>query len=300
MLTVFTPTYNRAYTLTTLYESLIRQDFQDFEWLIVDDGSTDDTADLVESFERTNFPIRYYRQENQGKHVAINKGVQLAKGELFFIVDSDDHVPPDALAKIWHWYETIKDNPDFAGVSGWRCYPDGSCMGNNTEYKFLDCNALDFRYKYKYTGDQAEAYKTDVLKQYPFPEIKGEKFCTEMLVFNRIAPHYVLRYFGEDVYRCEYLPDGLTHASRRIRMDSPLLTTMAYAELAVSQIPVYYKFRAAVNYYRFAFLVNKQDKNKTKISKRLSIFALPIASVFYLWDTYCYRKEQRQKNKNHE
>ena len=98
-ITVFTPTYNRAYTLERLYKSLLNQTSYDFEWLIVDDGSTDNTSELIKSFQNNQlFDVRYYKQGNGGKHVAINKGVELAEGELFFIVDSDDYLTDDAIA----------------------------------------------------------------------------------------------------------------------------------------------------------------------------------------------------------
>ena len=107
--TVFTPTYNRAYIISELYESLKKQDFTDFEWLVIDDGSEDHTEDLFKQWqnEYNDFPIRYYKVNNGGKHRAINKATELAKGELFFIVDSDDKLVSDALEKIVSWEEGL-------------------------------------------------------------------------------------------------------------------------------------------------------------------------------------------------
>lgn len=121
MITVFTPAYNRGYVLERLFDSLQKQTCKEFEWLVIDDGSTDETKDLLSSFaQRANFPMRYRRQKNSGKHVAINRGAQLAKGEWFFIVDSDDWLPSDSIEVNSRYIEQIADDPAFAGVSGVR------------------------------------------------------------------------------------------------------------------------------------------------------------------------------------
>ena len=112
-ITIFTPSYNRAYRLLALYESLCNQTCFDFEWLIVDDGSNDNTEELVQTWlNESKFNIRYIKQCNGGKHRAVNHGVREAKGELFYIVDSDDILPKDAIECIMQQYLTIKDNED--------------------------------------------------------------------------------------------------------------------------------------------------------------------------------------------
>lgn len=118
MITVFTPTYNRAYILPVLFDSLQKQSLKNFEWLIVDDGSTDKTAQVIKKFAQTAlFEIRYIHQENQGKHVAINTGCQHAKGDLFFIVDSDDFLGNNAIEVLNEKFNKIKDNPTIAGIA---------------------------------------------------------------------------------------------------------------------------------------------------------------------------------------
>ena len=172
MITVFTPTYNRAKLLPRLYESLCKQTFRDFEWIIVDDGSVDDTHDVVESFMNgnddengsNNFPIRYYYQENGGKHRAINHGVREAKGELFLILDSDDSLPSDSLELITEVYSQIKDNESFGGVCGYMAHHDGTIIGKGNEENILDTNTIDLRYRYNVKGDMCEVFKISVLK----------------------------------------------------------------------------------------------------------------------------------------
>lgn len=252
MITVFTPTYNRAFLLPRLYESLCKQKYKDLEWLIVDDGSTDNTKVVVDGFvaeDRIN--IRYYRQENGGKHRAINRGVQEARGELFFILDSDDWLPEDALLNVAEIYEMVKDDQSFAGVSGHRGYADGTVVGSGQQEEFIDANALDIRHKYHVTGDLNEVFRTGVMREFPFPEYEGERFCPEALVWNRIAQKYKLRYSKRITYIADYQPEGLTARIVRVRMESPLASTTCYQEMLGYDIPLKEKIKAAINYWRF-------------------------------------------------
>lgn len=284
-ITIFTPTYNRAHTLTRLYNSLLNQSFKDFEWLIVDDGSTDNTKPLIESFINENkINIRYYKQENGGKHRAINKGVLLANGELFFIVDSDDYLVDNALEIIQNEYKLIQTDNEFAGVSGRRIYPDEKLIGNEMKTSPIDANALDIRIKYRITGDMAEVYKTDVLKRYPFPDFPGEKFCAESLVWNRIAQKYKFRYTNHKFYVCEYLPGGLSNAFNINRIKSPSYATTLYKELYCYDIPLIHKMKAGINYWRFAFYTKESFYKLLKNIGFSSIFLLPFGLLFKIKD----------------
>ncbi len=258
LITVFTPTYNRAHLLGRLYESLCAQRFTDFEWVIVDDGSTDGTASLVQGFiAERRIDIKYYSQRNGGKHRAINHGVSQAKGELFFIVDSDDSLPAESLQCIADEYAAIREDGSFGGVAGYMASHSGEEIVQQNINDRYDCSALDIRYKYHIKGDLAEVFRTVVLKDIPFPEIEGEKFCPEALVWNRIAQHYRLRYFHKVIYHRDYLPDGLTDRIVRIRMESPIASTTYYAELLASDIPWKQKLKAAINYWRFRLCCKK-------------------------------------------
>lgn len=209
--TVFTPTFNRAKTIVKLYESLKKQNFKDFEWVIVDDGSKDDTALVVNNFIQDKIlNIRYYKKINGGKHTAINKGLELAQGEYFFIVDSDDWLPEDSLEIANKWIETLDDDKIIA-VGGIRAYSSKKYIGTTFIGKFLDCKSTE-RKKYGLTGDKAELWKTDFLNQYRFPEFNGENFLSECVVWNKISlDGYKVRWFNEIIYYCEYLEGGLTN-----------------------------------------------------------------------------------------
>lgn len=285
MITVFTSTYNRAYIIENLYQSLCQQSYKDFEWLIIDDGSTDDTEKIVTSLMKKKEVVIYYvKQPNGGKHRAINRGVQLAQGELFFIVDSDDQLYSNALAEIMHYYEDIKYNGSFAGICGLKTFFDGRVVGGEFQYTLLDCSPLDLRLKYHVKGDMAEVFKTDVLKKYPFPTFDGEKFCPEALVWNRISLKYKLRYVNDPIYRCEYRPDGLTAKIVRLRMNNPQASLLYYSELYQMNIPFLQKVKAAINYWRFSFSSHLSFFMHLKQIGFLSLFMYPIGLLFHLRD----------------
>lgn len=282
LITIFTPTYNRAHLLNRLYASLCQQIFQNFEWIIVDDGSSDNTEDVVNAFISENkIDIKYIRQKNGGKHRAINHGVKEAKGELFFIVDSDDLLPVDSLETIYQTYKDIRNEKSYGGMSGLDGFTDGRIIGSGLPRNTIDCNSIEIRNKYHVTGDMSEVFRTDVMKEFPFPEIEGEKFCPEVLVWNRIAQKYKLRYINKIIYTAEYQQEGLTSNIVKIRMKSPIASMMCYAEMNRLKIPFAQKIKAAINYWRFRFC--SDSGNKPALSS-LWLFTMPIGYMMHLSD----------------
>lgn len=287
MVTVFTPTYNRAYIISKLYESLCSQTSFDFEWLVVDDGSSDNTKSLLSSFiEECKITIRYIHQSNGGKHKAINKGLQKAEGDVFFIVDSDDYLPEDAIEKIIFYFNQIDRDESFAGISGVRTFFSGERIGGELFYQVLDCTSLELRFKYNITGDMAEAFKTKVLRKYLFPEFNGERFCPEALIWNRIALRYKLRYTNEQIYMCEYRPDGLSAKIAALRMHSPRASMLYYSELYNMPVSGSQKIKAAINYWRFAFCSKTKFMEKLSQIGYLSLFLLPLGGLYHLKDKW--------------
>ena len=266
LISILTPTYNRGKLLLPLYESLKNLTFEDFEWLIVDDGSEDDTEQyalswIAHNIQNAEFPIRYIKKSNGGKHTAINRGVREANGELILILDSDDTLPADSLATIAQYYEQCKGYKDCAGVCGLMAHHDGQLIGTGFPKEPMYESALQFRYAEKgnVTGDLLEVYKTSVMREFPFPEIENEKFCPESLVWNRIANKYKLFCFNKVIYYRDYLEGGLTSKIVRIRMNSPIASTMTYAEMLDYNISLKWKIRSAINYWRFKYCI----KNKS-------------------------------------
>ena len=266
LISILTPTYNRGKLLLPLYESLKNLTFEDFEWLIVDDGSEDDTEQyalswIAHNIQNAEFPIRYIKKSNGGKHTAINRGVREANGELILILDSDDTLPADSLATIAQYYEQCKGYKDCAGVCGLMAHHDGQLIGTGFPKEPMYESALQFRYAEEgnVTGDLLEVYKTSVMREFPFPEIENEKFCPESLVWNRIANKYKLFCFNKVIYYRDYLEGGLTSKIVRIRMNSPIASTMTYAEMLDYNISLKWKIRSAINYWRFKYCI----KNKS-------------------------------------
>lgn len=253
MITILTPTFNRAHLLPRLFESLTHQTDFNFEWLVMDDGSTDGTSDLFagKTFLSAPFPIRYYQQENGGKHRALNAGVKQAKGDFIFIADSDDWLLPQSVAIVGLHTSAIADDNTFAGVAGLDVFDDERIVGTGLPQDIIDCNAMDIRYRYHVDGDLKEVFKTTVLQEFPFPEIQDEKFCPEQLVWFRIAQKYKLRYFNTPIYVAEYQPNGITASIIRVRMLAPQATCMMYAEMLAYKIPFKEKIKAAINFWRF-------------------------------------------------
>ena len=211
-ITVFTATYNREKLLKRLFDSLIKQSDKSFEWIIVDDDSSDDTERLItELSEIAPFDIMYIKQSHGGKHRAINKGLDFANGEWFYIVDSDDFLKEDTISTIKKWIDGINlDNGKYAAVSGNCQTPDGKLIGEFPNTEYIDSNNLD-RMKNGLNGDKSEVYRTEILRKYKFPEIDGEFFFTERYIWDKIANDgYLIRWHNKSICVCEYLEDGLT------------------------------------------------------------------------------------------
>lgn len=294
LITVFTPTYNRANLLPQLFESLKLQTFLDFEWVIVDDGSTDDTEEIIkQQFITDNaiFPIRYIKKENHGKHTAINLGVKKAQGHLFMIVDSDDILIDDSLKIIAEQYQSIISDETCGGVCGYMAHSNGEIIGRGCEIPCFYANSIDMRYKYQIKGDMMEVFRTSVLMEFPFPEIDNERFCPEQLVWFRIAQKYKLKIFHKVIYIRDYLDDGLTSNIVKIRMNSPIASCMTYSEMLRYDIPFMQKIKAAINYYRFTFC-KKKNLSNTKIESPslLWLLFMPLGALMHLRDIYMIKR----------
>lgn len=227
--TILTPTYNRAYTLERLFQSLKTQTLFDFEWLVIDDGSTDLTQKLFEKWnkERLPFDIIYYKKDNGGKCRAINFGLQYARGELFLVVDSDDYLSNDAIEKIVEWSRTIKEKEAYCGFSGNSSYGGKEEENPIFDKQYVDCTFLD-RYPrkendYFFIGhDRAWIFFTEVHKKYLYPVFPNEKFMTEAVVWNRMAKDGLkLRCFNDIIYFYDHQEDGLTNSIKRNFLSNP-------------------------------------------------------------------------------
>ena len=221
-LTVCTPTFNRAYILNSLYQSLQKQTCKDFEWLIIDDGSSDNTEDLVAGWinSESDFPVRYIKKENEGKCRAINLGLDNADCELFVVIDSDDTLTSDAVEKILTLEAGIKNKENFCGVGFNLGTSENSTQNNLFNGDYKDATLLD-RYTFL-NGEKALVFYTEVHKKYKYPIFENEKFMTEAVVWNRIANDgYQMRFSNDIICIYEYRNDGLTNAGISLFINNP-------------------------------------------------------------------------------
>ena len=290
-ITIFTPTYNRRNLIDNLYQSLLAQTQKNFEWLVVDDGSTDDTETYFSELlsKQQPFLIRYLKQENGGKHRATNHGVQIATGKLFFIVDSDDYLTEDAIEKVIKWESSLDNSHKWAGVAGLRGFSKQETVGQRNSRKFIDAKNTE-RSKHHLEGDKAEVYFTDILKKHPFPEIPGENFISEEIVWNAIAREgYYLRWFNEIIYICSYLEGGLTKDNSKDRKNPQ--GRLLWAKGQLESFPYSLKKRfLAIGIYRHAVIKIESIRES---AHKLNIFPITVALaslILHFYKTFFERK----------
>jgi len=199
-ITVLTPTYNRAHTLSRVWDSLRAQTYQAFEWVVVDDGSTDGTLELVSAWAGSApFPVRYLRQDNRGKHVAMNRGAEAARGELIVTLDSDDACVPSALERFDAHWRSIPEQRR-AGFYGVVCHcadPTGRRVGDPFPADVIDARGLDCRYLWHVRGEKWGAVRADLMRAMPFPEQPERMRIPESVVWDRMGQSYLARFVNE-------------------------------------------------------------------------------------------------------
>lgn len=271
MITVFTPTYNRAYILPKLYESLCSQTCKDFEWLVVDDGSADETELLLSKWKSENLiNLNFIKRENDGKSTAINLGVQNAKGKLFFIVDSDDFLTSDAIEKISCDEKLIENKKIAFSVAGFcyrrRNYCTGTVIASSECSLPAVASSLELAFKYHQSGDKAEVFYTDVLKRFPFPKIAGNKFVPEALVWYRIAvAGFKLIIKDCAIYNCDYISDGYTKNFNQNLKKNCKGFSLFYKEcLSYREIPFFTKWKYLVRFLQCQLFSVQKKLRKEK------------------------------------
>ena len=215
--TVFTPTYNRAHTLYRVFKSLCEQNFRDFEWLLVDDGSTDNTKELIETWVKmAKFPVRYFWQENSGKHIAYNLGIREARGQMFAVLDSDDTLVPNALERLFKLWNEIPEceRSGFCLIGGHCRDQDGAQIGTTFPRSPFDTTAQESSFVYRIRGEKFVVRRTEILRRYPFPKIAGTNYIPEPLVGLQIGRSYKFRFVNE-VFRIYYVDKTPANLSSR-------------------------------------------------------------------------------------
>lgn len=257
--TVFTPTYNRGYIIKNLYKSLLNQTYKDFEWLIVNDGSSDETDKLIRTWiEDAMLQIKYINlKKNRGIANAMNIGIQEAVGDLFFKVDSDDMIIPEAIEKIIYYETTIIDKNNFAGVAGFRFFKNQRAIGEEWKSEKLFIDATNFeRKRYHLNGDKSEAYYIEVLRKYlPLPFFEDEPYAFEGILWNRIANDGLkIRWFKDKICETEYLDDGLSlHFFEDCKKNYNAYTLYVNEYKNFKRVSLMEKYMVLVKYFALSF-----------------------------------------------
>lgn len=242
MITVFTPSYNRKKELVKLYQSLLKQNYLDFEWLIVDDGSIDDTKTYINNLKKKNkININYVYKENGGKQSAYNKGLDCAKGDIFLCIDSDDILADNILKNIDSDFKKIKKDKSIGGIAYIQSYitDKNKIIGTSFPKDNLIENYFNIYHKLNVTGDKLIVLKATVAKEYYFPIIEGEKFIPEALIFNRISNKYNFLCRNIIAAHKEYLTEGYSNNYFNLVKKNPQGNMLYFKELYSKEKKIY-------------------------------------------------------------
>jgi len=293
--TVFTPTYNRAHTLHRCYGSLKAQTFRDFEWLIVDDGSTDGTADLVAAWQAEGLvPIRYEPLPHGGAHRVHNHCLNAACGQLYIKLDSDDACEPQALERYWHHWNAIPeaDRVGFSGVTALCRDQNGQLVGSLFPTDPLDCSAAELEYVHKVTGEKWGFLRLDVLRQFPFPEADGN-FVPESYIWSQVSTRYKTRHINEQLRVWWMDAPSLVHGPNDPAKNADGHRLMYQMVLNLESS---YVFAAPIKLYKVAGLYSRFSQHccigfltqfqglRGLLPKLLWLLAAPVGTLLYLRD----------------
>lgn len=277
---IFTPTYNRANTLQRLYESLEKQTCKDFNWLIIDDGSTDNTQDLINQFVETgNLKIQYVRTDNQGKSRALNRAASLCDDELFFCVDSDDWLPANSLELLNSAWQECRHDHNIAGIAALKSLDGLTPIGTHMPSGARTSNAWDLYNKWKFKGDAAFIFRSDIYSQYPSPTIPGEKFFSEGYVHYEIGKSYSLYLLDQIVYLAEYQDDGYSKNVRMLARNNPIGYTIAKRQCVELSKTPYEKLYNSILYVVGSKLSNSKSYIRNAPSRLYAIISIPFALI---------------------
>ncbi len=297
-ITVLTPTYNRAHLLERLYSSLIVQTNQEFQWFVMDDGSTDHTGDMVEGFRKEEkIKLIYLYQDNGGKHKAINRALKQIDTELVFIVDSDDYLTEDACEIILDYHKKYRENRLLCGYSFLRKYPDGRI--NNAKFpkdELLE-SYIECRINRSIGGDKAEVFSTGCLREFPFPEFPDERFLNEDVVWIQMAGKYRMVHINRAIYIGSYLEDGITRKGKKLKAENPLGGMERGKAMMSPECKLSIRLKGALQYAVFGWFANIKtaDLVDNTVNRQLTLLCLPFAYAIYIY----YRAHFCGKSVNH-
>lgn len=281
LITIITPTYNRSHELVRLFNSLKNQNKHNFIWMIIDDGSTDNTKEVVSSFVMNCFEIIYIRKENGGKHTALNVAFDNIVTELSFIVDSDDYLLPDAtevIEKDWSKYK----NKNFCGISYLRGYSAEKVIGDVFPKDYVIDNFINMRFNKHIGGDKAEVWVTKYLIEHRYPEYKNEKFFGESYLWIMMAKERDMLFRNKIIYITEYLEGGLSRSGRALRIQCPQGGMKSAEMMMTSDFSLDQRIKGGILYNCYFFFL-KPRYRKVNYSSYLLLRILTFMPGFLLY-----------------
>ena len=284
-ITVFTPSYNRAYCLHKCYESLLEQSNQDFIWLIIDDGSTDNTKEIVASWiHEAKIDIQYHFQENQGMHGAHNTAYSLIETPLNVCIDSDDAMAKNGIEIMLNAWKKIEEKPEYAGLVGLDADESGNLIGSKIPNNIKDITLYDLYNKYGVTGDKKLVYRTDIVKKYPpYPIFKGERFVPLGYLYQLIDQDYKLFPVNQVFCNVEYMEDGSSLNMLKQYRRHPkgfAFSRKSRMKLGQSFLEV---FKNAIHYVSSSVFTNNWNFLNESPKKMIIVLAIPFGILLNVY-----------------
>ncbi len=284
-LTIFTSTYNRANTLPRTYESLCRQTCQDFEWLLIDDGSTDETSQLAEKWTKEGtICMRYAYKENGGLHTGYNRAIELANSKLCMCVDSDDWMPENGVEIIISFWEKHHRN-DVGGIVGLCFTPDEKAIGGHFSPKLKATKFIDLPYKHHHHGDVKMVHRTELLKKLkPMPSFGNEKFFNPIYLFHQIDMNYPLLVLNKNLCYVEYQETGMTNNIFKQYENSPRsFSELRKLVMSRKDAPLSLRFRSAIHYVSSQIMLRNNKWLKESANPFLTLLASPFGVLLFFY-----------------
>ena len=291
-LTVFTPLYNRESSIRDVYDSLCNQTCKEFEWLVVNDGSTDNSGAIMKEIlthHNNSFPIRYIERENLGLMATLNEGIENALGKMFMRLDSDDRALPEAVDLIVRYYTLIQNRDDICALVFRSVDLNNNPIGSHPFAESQITDFGEFRDRYRAQGDRSEVMKMDVYKHYRYPVIPGEKFCPEGYIWLKIAQKYQAYFMREPIYQKGAPDDSITSSIYKYQKSNCKGMTLHYRAL-VSNRKLSFRFRmlGSIKYFRFVFYSGENPFKK--IPLQFILFGLPLGIIVAIYDYFNNRE----------
>lgn len=305
LVTVFTPAYNRADKLHRVFDSLLQQSFRDFEWIIIDDGSTDNTREVVEAFikKQVFFPVSYHYQPNAGKHIAINKAVSLAGGKWFYIADSDDAIMPETLQVFMDEWNKIPAaaQKEFCSIVACCKNQQGQRISDPLPMEPYDGNWRELFYRYGFRKEATNICLTAAMRAFPFPETVKGIYYPEAIIWRRMSDQYKIRLISDElrIYFIEYASDSIMSKKKSYQAKA-LSASIETADVLNNDLRYFFKFpsyfiKSALIYGIYRPFLHKTHKELTALQKNAIIFTAPFllaGRVFY--PLLRYKDKQRE------